>query len=76
MLGPYSSLHPQKVEKTTKPMYPLLTELRDIEKNYFRDLDNSSAKTAKASSFTGAQASKKLKNVFFRKLADISESNV
>ena len=32
--------------------------------------------TAKASLFTGAQASKKLKKLFFRKLVDIFESSV
>ena len=32
--------------------------------------------TAKASLFTGAQASKKLKKRLFRELVDISESNV
>ena len=46
-----------------------------IKKNHFKD-DNARANTAKASLFTGAQASKKLKKPLTKKLADIFESSV
>ena len=47
-----------------------------IEKTDFTDIYTSAAKAAKASLFTGAQASKKLKKAVFPELADISESDV